>query len=173
MYPGSGAAALFVADVLSPSGAAGWIARQMPSNGHLALCAPTTEGWWACAQDRRIVIRNGRSAFCVPVDGPLRWCRDDVDDLTFEEALDVVPDALHGWMALAGLIGLRQCLGGLSTGVALPVGCQEWPPMAKRAAPLQGWMKCLARLEAVDMPDLPPEVDDGLDGLGGGGMPPL
>lgn len=144
----------------------------MPSNGHLALSAPTEDGWWACAQERRIVVRNGRSVVAVAVDGPLRWRHDDAD-LTFEEALDVVPPALHGWMALAGLIGLRHCLGGLSTGVALPAGCHEWPPLAKRAAPLQEWMQCLARLDAVDMPDLPPDIDDGLDGVGGGGVPPL
>jgi hypothetical protein len=144
----------------------------MPTNGHLALCAPTSEGWWASAQERRIVMRNGRSEIAVAVEGPLRWCHDDTD-LTFEEALDVVPQALHGWMALAGLVGLRHCLGGLSTGVALPVGCHEWPALVRRAAPLEGWMRCLARLEAVDVPDLPAEVDDGLDGLGGGWMPPL
>ena len=146
----------------------------MPSNGHLALSAPTPDGWWACAHERRIVIRNDHSVVAVAVDGPLRWCHDDAD-LTFEEALAVVPAALHGWMALAGLIGLRHCLSGLSTGVALPPGYHEWPPLARRAAPLQAWMQCLARLDSVDIPDLPPEIDDGLDGLPGGdgdGDPP-
>jgi hypothetical protein len=139
----------------------------MPSSCQLALSAPTDDGWWACAQDGRIVIRNGRSVVAVAADGPLRWVRDG-EDLSFDEALAIVPEALHGWMALAALIGLRHCLGGLSTGVALPVGYHEWPPLAKRAAPLQAWMQSLARLDAVDMPDVPAGIDDGLEGLGGG-----
>jgi hypothetical protein len=34
--------------------------------------------------------------------------------------------------------------------------------MARRAAPLQGWMQSLARLDAVDIPEVPEGVDDGL-----------
>jgi hypothetical protein len=135
----------------------------MPTNGHLALCAPT-DGWWACAHEGRIVIRNGRSSLAVAVDGPLRWQRDG-EDLSFDDALGAVPEALHGWMALAALIGLRHCLGGLSTGVALPGGYHEWRPLARRAAPLSAWMQSLARLDAIDIPEVPPEVDDGLGGL--------
>jgi hypothetical protein len=143
----------------------------MPRNGDLALSAPTDDGWWACAQQGRIVVRRGRSVVAVAVDGPLRWVRDG-EDLTFDEALAFVPAALHGWMALAALIGLRHSVGGLSTGVALPAGYHEWPPLARRAAPLEAWMKTLARLDAVDMPDLPPGIDDGLDGLGRGTKDP-
>jgi hypothetical protein len=143
----------------------------MPTNGHLALCAPT-DGWWACAHDGRIVIRNGESSLAVAVDGPLRWLHDGVE-VSFDDALAAVPRALHGWMALAALVGLRHCLGGLTMGVSLPAGLHEWWPLAKRAEPLEAWMRGLARLDAVDMPELPPEVDDGLDGLGGGGVPPL
>ena len=142
----------------------------MTTNRHLALCAPTG-GWWACAHEGRIVIRNDESSLSVALDGPLRWLRDDVE-VTFEEALETVPKALHGWMALAALIGVRHTLGGLTLGVALPAGFHEWWPLAKRAAPLQAWMHGLASLDAVDIPEVPPEVDDGLDGLGGSGAPP-
>jgi hypothetical protein len=134
----------------------------MPENGHLdALSAQLDDGWWVAAEERRLVFHSAVSAIAVAADGPLRWVRDGAD-LSFDDALAAVPERLHGWMALAALIGLRQCVGGLATGVALPAGYHEWPPMARRAAPLQGWMQSLARLDAVDMPEVPEGVDDGL-----------
>jgi hypothetical protein len=137
----------------------------MPGNGHLdAISAHLEDGWWVAVEDRRLVFRNDATAIAVAPDGPLRWLRDGAD-LTFEEALAAVPTRLHGWMALAALIALRQSVGGLATGVALPAGYHEWPPMARRAAPLPDWMRSLARLDAVDMPDVPEGVDDGLSAL--------
>jgi hypothetical protein len=137
----------------------------MPGNRHLdALSAHLDDGWWVAAEEGRLVFRNAGSAIVVAADGPLRWLRDGAD-VSFDEALAAVPERLHGWMALAALIGLRQCVGGLATGVALPAGYHEWPPMARRAAPLPAWMQALARLDAVDIPDLPEGVDDGLDAL--------
>jgi hypothetical protein len=134
----------------------------MPGNGHLdAISAYLDDGWWVAVEDGRLVFHNGASAIAVAPDGPLRWVRDGAD-LAFEEALAAVPERLHGWMALAALIGLRRCVGGLATGVALPAGYHEWPPMARRAAPLPEWMRSLARLDAVDMPEVPDGVDDGL-----------
>jgi hypothetical protein len=137
----------------------------MARNGHLeVLSAPTDDGWWACADRGRIVFRNGASEIEVAVDGPLRWTRDG-RPLTFEDAVSALPAALHGWMALAALVGLRHCLDGLASGVALPAGLHEWQWMARRAAPLEDWMKGLARLDAADVPTLPDGIDDGLTGL--------
>jgi hypothetical protein len=135
----------------------------MPGNGHLdAISARLDDGWWVAVDEGRLVFRHGASAIEVAPDGPLRWVRDGADLLSFEEAVSAVPARLHGWMALAALIGLRRCIGGLATGVALPAGYHEWPPMARRAAPVPDWMRSLARLDAVDMPDVPEGVDDGL-----------
>jgi hypothetical protein len=137
----------------------------MPENGHFdAIAAGTEDGWTVCADGGRLVLRNGDSALAVAIDAPLRWTRDGAA-VSFEDALGIVPEALHGWMALAALIGLRHCLGGLATGVALPAGYQEWPWMAQRAAPLQGWMQGLARLDGADVPELPAGIDDGLADL--------
>jgi hypothetical protein len=110
------------------------------------------------------VFRRGPTTVEVAVEGPLRWLRDGAE-VSFDEALATVPPELHGWMALAALIGLRHSLAGLSAATALPAGYHEWPPMARRAAPLEDWMRSLARLDAVDMPDVPEGVDDGLSEL--------
>jgi hypothetical protein len=137
----------------------------MSGNGHLdALPARTDDGWWVGAHTGRLVFRHGASAVEVAVDAPLRWTHDG-RAISFDDALALVPAALHGWMALAALIGLRHCLGGLATGAALPAGLHEWSWMARRAAPLQGWMLGLARLDGIDLPVLPETVDDGLAGL--------
>ena len=137
----------------------------MPENGPFdALCPPTADGWWVSSHEGRLRFHHGSSAIEVAVDAPLRWTRDGAA-VSFEDALGIVPEALHGWMALAALIGLRHCLGGLATGVALPAGYQEWPWMAQRAAPLQGWMQGLARLDGADVPEPPAGIDDGLADL--------
>jgi hypothetical protein len=130
-----------------------------------ALYAVPGSGWSVCVQERRLVFRDGASVLEVPVEGPLRWARDG-EEVSFDHALAAAPPELHGWMALAALIGLRRTLGGLLVGVALPPGYHEWPRMARRARPLAAWMECLARLDAVDVPDAPATVDDGLDELG-------
>ncbi len=138
----------------------------MAENGPFdALCPPTEDGWWVSSHGGRLRFHDGSSAIEVAVDAPLRWTRDGAD-LSFDDAIAAVPRALHGWMALAALIGLRHCIGGLATGVALPAGRHEWPWMARRAAPIERWMECLARLDGVDVPALPAGVDDGLDGAG-------
>jgi hypothetical protein len=143
----------------------------MAGNGHpRALFSPGDRRWSVCAQDGRLVFRHGTSTIEVAVDGPLRWLRDGIE-LSFEEALATVPEELHGWMALAALIGLRNSLAGLATAAALPAGYHEWPPMARRAEPLAAWMKGLARLDAVDMPEVPAGIDDGLSDLGAGRAP--
>ena len=138
----------------------------MPENAPFdALCPPTEDGWWVSSDGGRLRFHDGSSAIEVAVDAPLRWTRDGAD-LSFDDAIAAVPRALHGWMALAALIGLRHCVGGLATGVALPAGRQEWPWMARRAAPIERWMEGLARLDGADVPSLPAGVDDGLDGQG-------
>ena len=38
--------------------------------------------------------------------------------------------------------------------------------MARRAAPIEHWMECLARLDGVEIPALPAGIDDGLDDAG-------
>jgi hypothetical protein len=139
----------------------------MAGNGPFdALCPPTEDGWWVSSTDGRLRFHDGSSTIEVAVDAPLRWTRDG-KDLAFEDALAIVPRALHGWMAHAALIGLRHCVGGLAVGMALPAGRQEWPWMALRAAPIASWMEGLHRLDGVDLPPLPEEVDDGLDGRAG------
>jgi hypothetical protein len=139
----------------------------MPENRPFdALCPPTDDGWWVAANEGRLQFRKDASAIEVAVDAPLRWTRDG-RDISFEDALDTVPRALHGWMALAAVIGLRHTLGGLATGIALPAGRQEWPWMARRAEPVAAWIECLARLDGVDIPPVPDGIDDGLDLDGG------
>jgi hypothetical protein len=117
--------------------------------------------WSVCATERRLVFLNGASAIEIPVEGPLRWCRDGAD-MTFERALETVPEELHGWMTHAAIIALRHCLAGIVTGVALPAGYHEWPRLAARAEPVCDWMHVLARLDAVEAPPLPDGIDDGL-----------
>jgi hypothetical protein len=119
--------------------------------------------WSVCVNERRLVFLNGGSAVEVPVDAPLRWCQDGAD-LTFDRALEAVPEELHGWMALAAIIALRHCLAGIVTGVALPAGYHEWPRMAARVEPVCEWMHVLARLDGIDVPRLPDGLDDGLSG---------
>ena len=138
----------------------------MPENGPFdALCPPTEDGWWVSSHEGRLRFHDGSSAIEVAVDAPLRWTRNG-KELAFEEAIELIPRALHGWMAHAALIGLRHCVTGLATGIALPPGHQEWPWMARRAAPIAHWMEGLDRLGGVDLPRLPEGVDDGLDGHG-------
>jgi hypothetical protein len=123
--------------------------------------------WSVVANDGRLTFSNGGSQVYVPVDGPLRWVRDGAE-ISFDEALEAVPDDLHGWMALAAVISLRQCLGGLLLAVALPAGEQEWGGLADRAGPLVEWMGGLAELEGVQLPAAPGGLDDGFgDAVGG------
>jgi hypothetical protein len=119
------------------------------------------ESWSVCRDDRRLVFRNGDSALEVPVEGPLRWRRDDVD-ITFDTALATVPPELHGWMVLAATVALRHCLSGIVTAVALPMGYHEWPRLAARAEPVCAWMHVLGRLDGIQVPPLPDGIDDGL-----------
>jgi hypothetical protein len=126
------------------------------------LLTVTDSSWSVRSNDGRLAFSNGTMSVYVPVDGPLRWMRDG-EEIAFDDALDTVPDELHGWMALAAVISLRQCLGGLLLAVALPAGQQEWGGLAGRAGPLVDWMEGLAELEGVELPALPPDarVDDG------------
>jgi hypothetical protein len=124
------------------------------------VLAVADSSWTVVSSDGRLSFSNGTSDVYVPVDGPLRWVRDG-DEVPFGEALDAVPDELHGWMALAAVISLRQCLGGLLLAAALPPGQQEWSGLAGRAGPLVEWMEGLSELESVEMPSPPEGVDDG------------
>lgn len=128
-------------------------------------------GWSVCADHRRLVFMNGASAMEIPVEGPLRWCRDGTD-ISFERALETTPSELHGWMTLAAVIALRHCLGGLVSAAALPVGYHEWPRLADRAEPVCAWMHVLATLDGIDAPPLPAGIDDGLsfDDADGGAL---
>jgi hypothetical protein len=119
--------------------------------------------WSVCAHQRRLIFLNGGSAVEVPVEAPLRWCQDG-ENVTFERALEMVPEELHGWMTLAAIIGLRHCLGGIITAVALPAGYHDWPCMAGRAEPVCAWMHVLAGLDRIDPPPVPDGIDDGLTG---------
>ena len=141
--------------------------RRWWENGHFdALCPPTEDGWWVSSHGGRLRFHDGSSAIEVAVDAPLRWTRDGAD-LSFDEAIAAVPRALHGWMALAALIGLRHCVGGLATGIALPAGRQRVAvDGAARRTASSSWMESLARLDGVDVPASPTGVDDGLDGAG-------
>jgi hypothetical protein len=135
----------------------------MALSEHSELLHRCADGSWSvCASDRRLIFLNGASAMEIPVDGPLRWCRDGAD-MTFERALETVPRELHGWMSLAAVIALRHCLTGIVSGVALPVGYHEWPRLAARAEPACAWMHVLASLDGVDAPPLPDGIDDGLE----------
>jgi hypothetical protein len=73
-----------------------------------------------------------------------------------------VPAELHGWMSLAGLIALRECMSGLFAGVALPAGYQEWQVLTARADAACAWMQVLCELEDAEVPSLPPDLDGGL-----------
>jgi hypothetical protein len=126
-----------------------------------ALFSLEDGSWSVWSQNRRLVFRNGHSALEIPVQGPLRWARDG-KDLSFAEALAAVPAELHGWMSLAGLIALRECMSGLFAGVALPAGYQEWQVLTARADAACAWMQVLCELEDAQVPSLPPDLDDGL-----------
>ena len=125
-----------------------------------ALFSSADGTWSVVAMDGRLGLSDGRSTMHVPVEGPLRWTRDG-EELSFDQALGEVPAELHGWLALAAVIALRQCLGGLVLAVALPPGEQNWCGLADRSGPLSAWMNGLADLEGIDVPALPPGVDDG------------
>jgi hypothetical protein len=124
------------------------------------VLAVADSSWTVVSDDGRLTFSDGTSRLYVPVDGPLRWVRDG-HEVSFDAALDAVPDELHGWMALAAVISLRQCLGGLLLAAALPPGQQEWSGLAGRAGPLVEWMNGLSELEGVEMPAPPDAVDDG------------
>jgi hypothetical protein len=119
------------------------------------------EGWSVCVDERRLIFVNGASAIDVPVAGLLRWARDGAD-VTFDEVLASIPAGMHGWVSIAALIGLRHCLAGQLLAAALPPGYAEWRRLSERAAPLAGWMEALARLDGIDVPAIPDEIDDGL-----------
>jgi hypothetical protein len=134
----------------------------MATYEHSEVLHSLADGSWSvCVNERRLVFLNGGSAVEVPIEAPLRWCQDGVD-LTFDRALETVPEELHGWMALAAIIALRHCLAGIVTGVALPAGYHEWPVLASRAQPVCQWMHVLARLDGIDVPPMPHGLDDGL-----------
>lgn len=123
----------------------------------------TADGAWSVvpAEDGRLALSDGGAgSLYVPVEGPLRWVRGD-DELSFEQALAAVPAELHGWLALAAVVALRQCLGALVLSVALPPGEQDWSGLAERAGPLADWLNGLAELEGVEIPALPAGSDDG------------
>jgi hypothetical protein len=128
-----------------------------------ALFSSADGTWSVVVMDGRLGLANGGSTMHVPVDGPLRWERDG-EELSFDRALGEVPTELHGWLALIAVIALRQCLGGLILAVALPPGEQDWAGLAGRSGPLSAWMNGLAELEGIDVPALPPGVDDGFGG---------
>ena len=125
-----------------------------------ALVSSADGSWSVVVMDGRLALSDGGSTMHVPVEGPLRWKRDR-EELSFDQALGEVPAELHGWLALAAVIALRQCLGGLILAVALPPGEQDWCGLADRSGPLSAWMNGLADLEGIDVPALPPGVDDG------------
>jgi hypothetical protein len=134
----------------------------MAAHDHPEVLERSADGTWAvCASERRLVFLNGGSALEVPVEGPLRWCRDGAD-MTFDRALDTVPEELHGWMSLAALIALRHCVAGLLVATSLPVGYHEWARLAARAEPVCAWMHELACLDGLDAPPLPDGIDDGI-----------
>jgi hypothetical protein len=134
----------------------------MSQDGHPRVLSRVADGSWSvCERDGRLVFLNGDSAVEIPVEPPLRWCLDG-EDMSFEQALDTVPDELHGWMSLAAIIGLRHCLGGLVTGAALPPGYHQWVGLAGRAEPLGQWMAALGALDGMIVPHVPDGVDDGL-----------
>jgi hypothetical protein len=121
----------------------------------------SADGTWSVVSTAgRLALSDGASNVLVPVEGPLRWERDG-EELSFAEALADVPADLHGWMALAAVVALRQCLGGLILAVALPPGEQDWCGLAERSGPLAAWMNGLGGLEGIDVPALPDGVDDG------------
>ena len=129
-----------------------------------ALFTSADGTWSVVVTDGRLALSDGGSTMHVPVEGPLRWKR-DAKELSFDQALGEVPSELHGWMALAAVIALRQCLGALVLAVALPPGEQDWFGLADRSGPLAAWMNGLADLEGVDLPALPDGVDDGFSVL--------
>jgi hypothetical protein len=128
------------------------------------LLTVADSSWSVRSNDGRLAFSSGSSNVYVPVDGPLRWVRDG-EEISFDDALDAVPDELHGWMALAAVISLRQCLGGLLLAAALPAGQQEWSGLAGRAGPLVEWMEGLAELEGVELPEPPAGIDDGFGAI--------
>src|SRR3954470_8514376 len=86
----------------------------------------TADGTWSVvSHDDRFALSDGVCLLHAPVDGPLRWVRDE-DELSFPQALAAVPDELHGWLALAAVVALRQCLAALVLAAALPPAEQDW-----------------------------------------------
>jgi hypothetical protein len=133
----------------------------MPEPEPAGLIAHGLDGHWCvCVRDGRLVFIDGDSRTEIPIDAPLRWTCDGAE-LSFEAAIESVPEDLHGWVALAATIALRECVAGLVMAIALPWGHQEWIRLAARAAPAAEWMLALARLDAIDMPALPDGIDDG------------
>jgi hypothetical protein len=129
-----------------------------------ALFSSADGTWSVVAMDGRLGLSDGGSTMHVAMEGPLRWKRDG-KELSFDQALGEVPAELHGWLALAAVIALRQCLGGLVLALALPPGEQDWCSLADRSGPLSAWMNGLADLEGIDVPALPRGVDDGFGGV--------
>src|SRR3954470_4285892 len=96
----------------------------------------TADGMWSVVRhEDRFGLSDGVCLLHVPVDGPLRWVRDE-DEISFPQALSAVPEELHGWLALAAVVALRECLAGLVLSVALPPAEQDWEALADRAGPL-------------------------------------
>jgi hypothetical protein len=126
-----------------------------------ALFTLADAGWSVCAHERRLVFVNGASTIDVPVEGLMRWARDG-EEITFDEALAVVPAELHGWISMAALIALRHCLGAHVLAAALPAGYADWRRLAERAEPVVAWMQALARLDGVEVPPIPEAIADGL-----------
>jgi len=120
--------------------------------------------WSVRTLDGRIVLAGGASTFEVPIEGPLRWARDGAE-ISFDEALRLVPIELHGWLKLAAVVALRHCISGIMLAVALPPGHHDWDALAHRASRVETWMQGLSRLDGVEVPPSPPQVDDGVTDL--------
>ena len=134
----------------------------MAVDQHLDVLHSAADGSWSvCRADGRIVFVKGSSTLEVPVEGPLRWQLDGTD-MSFARALETVPPELHGWMTLASVIALRQCLSGIVTAVALPAGYHDWSGLIARAEPVCDWMHTLGHLDGIEVPPLPDGVDDGV-----------
>jgi hypothetical protein len=127
----------------------------------------------AAAATWTVIIRGGRLIFvddqqpaheiAVILDGVPRW-QCDGHDITFDEALGLLPASLHGWAALAACIAVRQSLSGLMLAAALPVEYQDWNAMSRRAAPLGEWLHRLADLKrTTEIPSIPAGIFDGLE----------
>jgi len=137
----------------------------MPQHSTAGALVSSADGAWSVVViDGRLGFSDGDSTIHVPVEGPLRWVREG-EELSFDQVLAEIPTELHGWLALAAVIALRQCLGALVLAVALPPGQQDWCGLADRADPLCAWMNQLADLEGIEVPTPPADLDGGFGAI--------